>query len=158
MPIIHEEINATSVEIEQKPSSKKLQFVLPNDKDSTEHLSNKVGIKSTERTLNKLEKNMSVQISKLAESMAKMTAATMHKVEHEKSTQVSKLAESMARMTQATLQKIEQSEAEKISKIIENMHATVKADYNEVVPFSVNSGTYTKNTRVKENSNQPWFQ
>jgi DNA-binding XRE family transcriptional regulator len=158
MPIIHEEINTTSVEIEQKLRSKKIQFVLSNNKDNTENLGNKVGIKSTERTLNKIEKNTSVQISKLAESMAKMTAATMHKVEHERSTQISKLAESMARMTQATLQKIEQSEAEKISKIIENMHENVKATYNQVGPFSVNSGTYTKDTRVKENSNQPWFQ
>jgi hypothetical protein len=160
MPIIHEECDTSSVEIEQKLSSNKTkpQTALHDDKDSAEHLSNKVGIESTGSVLNKIEKNMNVQISKLADSMAKMTAATMHKIEKEKSTRISKLAESMARMTEATLQKIEQSEAEKISKIIENMSTSVKATSNEFVPLSVNFGTELKKTRLKENSNHPWFQ
>jgi len=159
MPIIHEEYNATNVTIEQKLSNKtKPQIVLHDDKDSIRHLSNKVGTESAGSVLKKIEKNTNVQISKLAESMAKMTAATIQKVEQEKSARISKLAESMARMTEATLKKIEQSEAEKISKIIENMHMTANQYSNEFVSYSVNSRSSIKNARLKENSNLPWFQ
>ncbi|MGQ0795841.1 MAG: hypothetical protein ACT4N5_06640 [Nitrosopumilaceae archaeon] len=160
MPIIHEECDASSVEIEQKLRSNKTkpQTALHDDKDRVEHLCNKVVTESAGSGSNKIVKNTNFQISKLAESMAKMTAATMHKVEKEKSTRISKLAESMTRMTEATLQKIEQSEAEKISKIIENMPVVVKATSNEFVSFSVNFRTEIKNPRLKENSNQPWFQ
>ena len=84
--------------------------------------------------------------------------ATLHKIEQNKNAQISKLAESMAKMTEATLRKVEQNECAKISKMIEHMHKMTKINIDEFQQIPDFSEIDLKQTKVTEKSHQPWFQ
>jgi len=161
MPIIREEIKS-STETEQKLNFNKAKLkvikyhnTVTAKKEPTNLLRSEV---APQATLHKIEQNKNAQISKLAESMAKMTEDTMHKIEQNKNAQISKLAESMAKMTEATLRKVEQNECAKISKMIEHMHKMTKINIDEFQQIPDFSEIDLKQTKVTEKSHQPWFQ
>jgi hypothetical protein len=134
MPIIREEINSKT-ETEQKLNFNKAKLKVikyHNTVTAKKEPTNFLRSVAPDSTLHKIEQNENVQISKLAESMAKMTEVTIHKIEQNENVQISKLAESMAKMTEATLRKIEQHESVKISKMIENMHKMTKINIDQL--------------------------
>ena len=144
MPIIRKEINSPSTETEQKLNFNKAKLqinkyhnIVTTKKETVDLLRTEV---TTNAALQKLGQNKSVQISKLAESMAKITE-TIQKMEQNKSVQISKLAESMAKTTGATLHKIEQNECAKISKLIEQIHKMPETTDNEFNLLSNDSNT-----------------
>ncbi len=163
MPIIRKEINSPSTETEQKLNFNKAKLqinkyhnIVTTKKETVDLLRTEV---TTNAALQKLGQNKSVQISKLAESMAKITETTLQKMEQNKSVQISKLAESMAKMTEATLHKIEQNECAKISKLIEQMHKMPETTDNEFNLLSNDSNTGDlKRIKLIRKLHQPWFQ
>ena len=137
MPIIRKEINSSSTETEQKLNFNKAKLqinkyhnIVTAKKETVDLLRTEV---TTNAALQKLGQNKSVQISKLAESMAKMTEATLHK--------------------------IEQNERAKISKLIEQMHKMPETTDNEFNLLSDDSKTGDlKRIKLIEKLHQPWFQ
>ena len=163
MPIIREEINSSSTETKQKLNFRKAKLRVIKYHNTVTVKKETVNVLRTEvitkATLQKMEQNKSVQISKLAESMAKMTEITLQKMEQNKNARISKLAESMAKMTEATLRKIEQNECAKISKLIEQMHEmpeTTDGEFNQLPDDS--STRDLKQIKLIEKLHQPWFQ
>jgi len=161
MPIIREEVKS-STETEQKlnfnkPKLKVIKYhnTVTAKNETTNLLRSEVAAGAT---LHKIGQNKNAKISKLAESMAKMTEAALRKIEQNECAKISKLAESMAKMTEAVLRKIEQNECAKISKMIEHMHKMTKINIDEFQQIPDYSEIDLKQTKVTEKSHQPWFQ
>jgi hypothetical protein len=161
MPIIREEVKS-STETEQKLNFNKAKLkvikhhnTVTAKKETANLLRSEVAL---DTTLHKIGQDKNAKISKMAESMAKMTEATLLKIEQNECAKISKMAESMAKMTEATLLKIEQNECAKISKMIEHMHKMTEINIDELQQIPDNSEIDLKQTKVAEKSNQPWFQ
>ena len=135
MPIIREEVKS-STETEQK-----LNFIKAKLKVIKHHNT----VTAKKETTNLLRSEVALD-------------TTLHKIGQDKNAKISKMAESMAKMTEATLLKIEQNECAKISKMIEHMHKMTEINIDELQQIPDNSEIDLKQTKVTEKSNQPWFQ
>jgi len=98
-------------------------------------------------------------ITKVTESMVRMTEDTIHKLEQDEDARISKLAESMARTTEDVLYKLEQEEDARIFKMVESMArfteatiGTFEQTHDEPYVLAL------KQTRLIEQLKQPCFQ
>ena len=135
MPIIREEVKS-STETEQKLNFNKAKLKVIKHHNT---------ITAKKETANLLRSEVALD-------------ATLHKIGQDKNAKISKLAESMAKMTEATLRKIEQNECAKISKMIQHMHEMTEINIDELQQIPDYSEIDLKQTKVIEKSNQPWFQ
>ena len=135
MPIIREEVKS-STETEQKLNFNKAKLKVIKHHNT---------IAAKKETTNLLRSEVALD-------------ATLHKIGQDTNAKISKLAESMAKMTEATLRKIEQNECAKISKMIEHMHEMTEINIDELQQIPDYSEIDLKQTKVTEKSNQPWFQ
>ena len=135
MPIIREEVKS-STETEQKLNFNKAKLKVIKHHNT---------VTAKKETTNLLRSEVALD-------------TTLHKIGQDKNAKISKLAESMAKMTEATLRKIEQNECAKISKMIEHMHRMTEINIDELQQIPDNSEIDLKQTKVTEKSNQPWFQ
>ena len=110
MPIIREEINSKT-ETEQKLNFNKAKLKVikyHNTVTAKKEPTNFLRSVAPDSTLHKIEQNENVQISKLAESMAKMTEATLRKIEQHESVKISKMIENMHKMTKINIDQLQQ--------------------------------------------------
>jgi len=135
MPIIREEVKS-STETEQKLNFNKAELKVIKHHNT---------ITAKKETTNLLRSEVALD-------------TTLHKIGQDKNAKISKMAESMAKMTEATLLKIEQNECAKISKMIEHMYKMTEINIDELQQIPDNSEIDLKQTKVTEKSNQPWFQ
>ena len=135
MPIIREEVKS-STETEQKLNFNKAKLKVIKHHNT---------ITAKKETANLLRSEVALD-------------TTLHKIGQDKNAKISKMAESMAKMTEATLRKIEQNECAKISKMIEHMHEMTEINIDELQQIPDYSEIDLKQTKVIEKSNQPWFQ
>ena len=135
MPIIREEVKS-STETEQKLNFNKAKLKVIKHHNT---------ITAKKETTNLLRSEVALD-------------TTLHKIGQAKNAKISKLAESMAKMTEATLRKIEQNECAKISKMIQHMHEMTEINIDELQQIPDYSEIDLKQTKVIEKSNQPWFQ
>ena len=135
MPIIREEVRS-STETEQKLNFNKAKLKVIKHHNT---------VTAKKETTNLLRSEVALD-------------TTLHKIGQDKNAKISKMAESMAKMTEATLLKIEQNECAKISKMIEHMHKMTEINIDELQQIPDNSEIDLKQTKVTEKSNQPWFQ
>ena len=135
MPIIREEVKS-STETEQKLNFNKAKLKVIKHHNT---------ITAKKETTNLLRSEVALD-------------TTLHKIGQDKNAKISKLAESMAKMTEATLRKIEQNECAKISKMIQHMHEMTEINIDELQQIPDYSEIDLKQTKVIEKSNQPWFQ
>jgi len=135
MPIIREEVKS-STETEQKLNFNKAKLKVIKHHNT---------ITAKKETANLLRSEVALD-------------TTLHKIGQDKNAKISKMAESMAKMTEATLRKIEQNECAKISKMIQHMHEMTEINIDELQQIPDYSEIDLKQTKVIEKSNQPWFQ